>query len=41
MNDLSMVNTAEIIREKGTNRSQFFKGVVDKYTWAGIGSSYL
>ena len=32
---------AEIIREKGTNRSQFFKGLVDKYTWVDIGSSYL
>lgn len=32
---------AEIIREKGTNRSQFFRGVVDKYTWVDIGSSYL
>jgi len=32
---------AEIIREKGTNRSQFFRGMVDKYTWVDIGSSYL
>jgi len=32
---------AEIIREKGTNRSQFFRGVVDKYTWQDVGSSYL
>ncbi len=32
---------AEIIREKGTNRSQFIKGVVDKYTWHNVGSSYL
>jgi dTDP-4-amino-4,6-dideoxygalactose transaminase len=32
---------AEIIREKGTNRSQFFRGQVDKYTWIDIGSSYL
>lgn len=32
---------AEIIREKGTNRSQFFRGEVDKYTWLDIGSSYL
>lgn len=32
---------AEIIREKGTNRSQFFRGLVDKYTWRDIGSSYL
>lgn len=32
---------AEIIREKGTNRSQFFRGAVDKYTWVDVGSSYL
>lgn len=32
---------AEIIREKGTNRSKFFRGQVDKYTWVGVGSSYL
>jgi len=32
---------AEIIREKGTNRSQFFRGMVDKYTWVDYGSSYL
>jgi dTDP-4-amino-4,6-dideoxygalactose transaminase len=32
---------AEILREKGTNRSQFFRGQVDKYTWVDIGSSYL
>ncbi len=32
---------AEIIREKGTNRSQFFRGLVDKYTWVDVGSSYL
>jgi dTDP-4-amino-4,6-dideoxygalactose transaminase len=32
---------AEIIREKGTNRSRFFRGQVDKYTWVDIGSSYL
>ena len=35
------VERAEIIREKGTNRSQFFRGQVDKYTWVDIGSSYL
>lgn len=34
-------NKAEIIREKGTNRSAFFKGLVDKYSWVDIGSSYL
>lgn len=36
-----MIERAEIIREKGTNRSQFFRGQVDKYTWRDIGSSYL
>jgi len=35
------VERAEIIREKGTNRSQFFRGLVDKYTWVDIGSSFL
>ena len=41
INDQVYVNRAEIIREKGTNRSQFFRGEVDKYTWVDIGSSYL
>lgn len=41
VNDPSMVERAEIIREKGTNRSQFFRGEIDKYTWTDIGSSYL
>jgi len=41
INDPSLVERAEIIREKGTNRSQFFRGQVDKYTWVDIGSSYL
>lgn len=41
INDAALVERAEIIREKGTNRSQFFRGQVDKYTWRGIGSSYL
>ena len=41
INDEHFVDRAEIIREKGTNRSQFFRGEVDKYTWADIGSSYL
>lgn len=41
VNDASFVKRAEIIREKGTNRSQFFRGMVDKYSWVGIGSSYL
>ena len=35
------LETAEIIREKGTNRSQFFRGQIDKYTWVDYGSSYL
>jgi dTDP-4-amino-4,6-dideoxygalactose transaminase len=41
LNDERFVQRAEIIREKGTNRSQFFRGQVDKYTWVDIGSSYL
>jgi dTDP-4-amino-4,6-dideoxygalactose transaminase len=41
INDLQYVERAEIIREKGTNRSRFFRGQVDKYTWVDIGSSYL
>ena len=41
INDEKLVNRAEIIREKGTNRSQFFRGMVDKYTWVDIGSSLL
>ena len=41
INDPSVIERAEIIREKGTNRSQFFRGVEDKYTWVDIGSSYL
>jgi dTDP-4-amino-4,6-dideoxygalactose transaminase len=41
INDRALVERAEIIREKGTNRSQFFRGQVDKYTWRDIGSSYL
>ena len=36
-----MIETAEIIREKGTNRSKFFRGQIDKYTWVNYGSSYL
>lgn len=39
--DKEMIETAEIIREKGTNRSKFFRGQVDKYTWVLAGSSYL
>ena len=41
VNDPSFTERAEIIREKGTNRSLFFRGQVDKYTWVDIGSSYL
>jgi len=41
INDERFVDRAEIIREKGTNRSRFFRGQVDKYTWTDIGSSYL
>ncbi|MCY6959568.1 dTDP-4-amino-4,6-dideoxygalactose transaminase [Clostridium brassicae] len=40
-NDNDLCKRAEIIREKGTNRSQFFRGEVDKYTWVDVGSSYL
>ncbi|MED4884125.1 dTDP-4-amino-4,6-dideoxygalactose transaminase [Bacillus smithii] len=39
--DQSKIERAEIIREKGTNRSKFFRGQVDKYTWVDVGSSYL
>ena len=39
--DDSYVERAEILREKGTNRSKFFRGQIDKYTWVGYGSSYL
>jgi dTDP-4-amino-4,6-dideoxygalactose transaminase len=41
INDDKYIERAEIIREKGTNRSKFFRGQVDKYTWVDIGSSYL
>lgn len=41
INDPRFLHRAEIIREKGTNRSQFFRGQVDKYTWVDVGSSYL
>jgi len=41
INDKRFIERAEIIREKGTNRSQFFRGMVDKYTWVDIGSSFL
>lgn len=41
INDSNLIERAEIIWEKGTNRSQFFRGQVDKYTWVDIGSSFL
>ena len=41
INDETLIERAEIIREKGTNRSKFFRGEIDKYTWVDVGSSYL
>ena len=41
VNDARLIERAEIIREKGTNRSRFFRGEVDKYSWVDIGSSYV
>ncbi|ODT82126.1 MAG: dTDP-4-amino-4,6-dideoxygalactose transaminase [Pelagibacterium sp. SCN 64-44] len=41
VNDAAFIQRAEIIREKGTDRSRFFRGEVDKYTWQEVGSSYL
>jgi dTDP-4-amino-4,6-dideoxygalactose transaminase len=41
INDAEDIERAEILREKGTNRARFFRGQVDKYTWVGLGSSYL
>lgn len=41
INDEQFIERAEIIREKGTNRSAFFRGMVDKYSWVDMGSSYL
>jgi dTDP-4-amino-4,6-dideoxygalactose transaminase len=41
INDERFSERAEILREKGTNRSQFFRGMVDKYSWVDVGSSYL
>jgi dTDP-4-amino-4,6-dideoxygalactose transaminase len=41
INNEEYIERAEIIREKGTNRSRFFRGQIDKYTWVDIGSSYL
>jgi dTDP-4-amino-4,6-dideoxygalactose transaminase len=41
INDPALIDRAEVLREKGTNRSRFYRGQVDKYTWVDIGSSYL
>ena len=41
INDKKYIEDAEILREKGTNRSRFFRGQVDKYSWVSVGSSYL
>jgi dTDP-4-amino-4,6-dideoxygalactose transaminase len=41
LNDARLVERGEILREKGTNRSRFFRGQVDKYTWVDVGSSYV
>ncbi|MGP0074395.1 MAG: dTDP-4-amino-4,6-dideoxygalactose transaminase [Bryobacteraceae bacterium] len=41
INDSGYIERAEIVREKGTNRNQFFRGLVDKYSWVDVGSSYL
>jgi dTDP-4-amino-4,6-dideoxygalactose transaminase len=41
VNSPELVERAEIIRDKGTNRSQFFRGEVDKYTWVDVGSSFV
>ena len=41
VNDPALVERAEVVQEKGTNRRQFFRGQVDKYTWVDIGSSFL
>jgi dTDP-4-amino-4,6-dideoxygalactose transaminase len=41
VNDPALVERAEILQEKGTNRSAFFRGAIDKYTWTDIGSSFL
>lgn len=41
VNDAQYAERAEIVREKGTNRSQYFRGMVDKYSWVDIGSSFL
>ena len=40
INDEELIDDAEIIWERGTNRSAFFKGLVDKYSWQAVGSSF-
>ena len=40
LNDVDLLDGARVIRNKGTNRAQFLEGLVDKYTWVGLGSSY-
>lgn len=41
LNDASLVERAEVLREKGTDRSRYYQGLVDKYSWRDVGSSYL
>jgi dTDP-4-amino-4,6-dideoxygalactose transaminase len=41
VNDSSLLERAEVLRDKGTNRKQFFRGQIDKYTWVDVGSSYV
>jgi dTDP-4-amino-4,6-dideoxygalactose transaminase len=41
VNDRALIARAEVVREKGTNRSRFFRGEIDRYTWVDVGSSYL
>jgi dTDP-4-amino-4,6-dideoxygalactose transaminase len=41
VNDASWIDRAEVLQEKGTNRQQFFRGAVDKYSWVDVGSSFL
>jgi dTDP-4-amino-4,6-dideoxygalactose transaminase len=41
VNDASLAQRAEVIREKGTNRARFFRGEIDKYSWVDVGSSYV
>jgi dTDP-4-amino-4,6-dideoxygalactose transaminase len=41
INDPELIARAEVVQEKGTNRSRFFRGEIDKYTWLDVGSSYL